>query len=64
MRRNVCGSLLVLVALAASGCETVKGVGKDIQHASEATERAIKGSDSEPRSEPINDPVTSETNEE
>jgi predicted small secreted protein len=25
------------------GCQTTKGLGKDIQHASEATERAIKG---------------------
>lgn len=34
---------LVAAALAVSGCNTVKGVGSDIQGAGQATEDAIKG---------------------
>ncbi|HZW10309.1 MAG TPA: hypothetical protein VFF69_10440 [Phycisphaerales bacterium] len=36
------GTLVALAALA-SACNTVKGVGQDIQSGAEATERAISG---------------------
>ncbi|MBX3381902.1 MAG: hypothetical protein KF864_00170 [Phycisphaeraceae bacterium] len=35
--------LLFFGACLLGGCQTTKGLGKDIQSASEATERAIKG---------------------
>lgn len=34
---------LVMVGVAATGCNTVQGVGEDIQAAGEAGERAISG---------------------
>jgi entericidin B len=40
-RRLVLIPLIALVAAALAGCNTVKGVGKDIQAGAEATERAI-----------------------
>lgn len=36
-------ALLALCVYAMAGCETTKGLGKDIQNASEGTEKAIKG---------------------
>ncbi|MBX3364868.1 MAG: entericidin [Phycisphaeraceae bacterium] len=45
--RTIARSVLVLTVAAAAcvlaSCNTVKGVGKDLQEASEATERAISG---------------------
>lgn len=44
LRRNLTRGLvftLAIAALAIAGCNTVKGVGKDIQSAGEAGEKAI-----------------------
>jgi len=38
---NVALVALAALTVLAAGCQTVKGVGKDISNASEATERAI-----------------------
>jgi predicted small secreted protein len=48
MSKKVKAALVTAVLTAAtlaasSGCETVKGAGKDLQNASQATEDAIKG---------------------
>lgn len=39
--RKVVVVALALAALAAAGCQTVKGLGKDIQTGAEKTEQAI-----------------------
>lgn len=39
----ICIASLVAVAALATACNTVKGVGQDIQSGAEATERAISG---------------------
>jgi len=44
VKMAVVTAVLAAAALAASSeCETVKGAGKDLQNASQATEDAIKG---------------------
>lgn len=44
VKLGVAAAALAAAAVAlSSGCETVKGAGKDLQNASQATEDAIKG---------------------
>ncbi len=40
-KRILTACLVAAIAVATSGCQTVKGLGKDIQTASEKTEEAI-----------------------
>lgn len=39
--RTLLASAVLLAVLVAVGCQTVKGLGKDIENASEATEEAL-----------------------
>ncbi len=40
--RRLLALLLLLAVIALSGCETIKGMGRDIQHAGEALEDSVR----------------------
>lgn len=42
MKKVICATFLALFALAVSGCNTIKGVGQDVQKAGEKIEDAAK----------------------
>ena len=52
--RTVVGLAILAAGAVLGGCNTVSGVGQDIQDASSATKKAITGSDSSPKTDSNN----------
>ena len=42
MKKVICAAMLIASLAICSGCETVKGMGKDVQKAGDAIEEAAK----------------------